>query len=76
MLLSVPSGTQSHDYDCGAKCLHLVMQYHNVDVPYRGLLSRVHGCEENGLSISKIKSLARSYGFKNAVRSKLRHRRS
>jgi ABC-type bacteriocin/lantibiotic exporter with double-glycine peptidase domain len=64
MLLNVPSGTQQHDYDCGAKCLHLVMQYHNVDVPYPGLLSRVHGCEENGLSISKIKSLARSFGFK------------
>jgi ABC-type bacteriocin/lantibiotic exporter with double-glycine peptidase domain len=64
MLLNVPSGTQSHDYDCGAKCLHLVMQYHNVDIPYPTLLSRVHGCQEYGLSIAKIKSLARSYGFK------------
>ena len=64
MLLNVPSGTQLHDYDCGAKCLHLVMKYHNVIVPYPSLLSRVHGCEENGLSIAKIKSLARSYGFK------------
>ena len=64
MLLNVPSGTQLHDYDCGAKCLHLVMQYHHVGISYPSLLSRVQGCEENGLSISKIKSLARSYGFK------------
>jgi len=68
MLLSVPSGTQLHDYDCGAKCLQLVMQYHNVIVPYPDLLSRVHGCEENGLSISSIKTLARSFGFKTRSR--------
>lgn len=64
MVLSVPGGKQLHDYDCGAKCLHLVMRYHKVDIPYPGLLSRVRGCEENGLSISQIKGLARSYGFK------------
>jgi ABC-type bacteriocin/lantibiotic exporter with double-glycine peptidase domain len=62
--LNVPSGTQLHDYDCGAKCLQLVMQYHNVDIPYPNLLSRVQGYKENGVSINKIKSLARSYGFK------------
>jgi len=64
LILRVPSGTQQYDYDCGAKCLHLVMQYHNVDIPYVDLLSRIHGHEENGVPINKLKSLARSYGFK------------
>jgi predicted double-glycine peptidase len=64
MILRVPSGKQQHDYDCGAKCLQLVMQYYNVAVPYPGLLSRVQDYKENGVSINKIKSLARSYGFK------------
>lgn len=63
MILGVPSGTQLHDYDCGAKCLQLVMQYHNVDVAYPSL-SRVESDKENGVSINKIKSLARAYGFK------------
>lgn len=64
MLLSVPRGTQLYEFDCGAKCLHLIMQYYNFDVPYTSLLSHVNGCRENGLSIGLIKSLARSYGFK------------
>ena len=64
MILRVPSGTQLHDYDCGAKCLQLVMQYYNVVVSYPILLSRIQGYEENGVSINKIKSLARSHGFK------------
>jgi ABC-type bacteriocin/lantibiotic exporter with double-glycine peptidase domain len=64
LILGVPSGTQLHDYDCGAKCLQLVMKYHSVAIPYHSLLSRVQGCKENGVSISKMKSLARSYGFK------------
>jgi predicted double-glycine peptidase len=64
LILGVPSGTQLHDYDCGAKCLHLVMQYHKVGVSYPTLLSRVHGCEEYGLSVSKIKTLAKSHSFK------------
>jgi len=64
MILGVPSGTQLHDYDCGAKCLQLVMQYHSVAVPYPGLLSRVQAYKENGVSINKIKGLARSYGFR------------
>lgn len=64
MILGVPSGTQLHDYDCGAKCLQLVMQYYNVAVSYPSLLSRVQDYKENGVSINKIKSLARSHGFK------------
>jgi predicted double-glycine peptidase len=40
------------------------MQYHNVDIPYVNLLSRAQGYEQWGLSINKMKSLARSYGFK------------
>lgn len=64
LILKVPTGTQLYDYDCGAKCLQLVMQYYNVAVSYPGLLSRIPGCTEYGVSIDKIKNLARSYGFK------------
>jgi ABC-type bacteriocin/lantibiotic exporter with double-glycine peptidase domain len=74
LILEVPGGTQSHDYDCGAKCLQLIMQYHNVSVAYPSLLSRVQDDKENGVSINKIKSLARSYGFKarSAVNCRIR----
>lgn len=64
MILNVPSGKQQHDYDCGARCLHLVMQYHNMDIPYVNILEQVQNYKENGVSINKLKSLARSYGFK------------
>jgi ABC-type bacteriocin/lantibiotic exporter with double-glycine peptidase domain len=64
MILGVPGGTQLYDYDCGARCLHLVMKYHNVDISYSDLLLRTAGCEEYGVPINQIKSLARAYGFK------------
>lgn len=64
MILKVPSGTQVYDYDCGTKCLHLVMQYHNVYVPYADLLERILGDREYGVSVNKMKRLARSYGFR------------
>jgi len=64
LILRVPSGIQLHDYDCGAKCLHLIMQYYNTDVSYTSLLSHVQSYKENGVPISKIKSLSRLYGFK------------
>ena len=64
MILAVPSGKQQHDYDCGAKCLHLVMRYHNTDILYSNILSQVQSFKEDGVSINKLKGLARSYGFK------------
>jgi ABC-type bacteriocin/lantibiotic exporter with double-glycine peptidase domain len=64
MILGVPSGTQLYEYDCGAKCLHLVMQYHNVDIPYPDILSRIESDREWGISVNKMKRLARLYGFK------------
>jgi len=67
MILDLPSGRQSFDFDCGAKALQLLMGYYGSDVREDELLSELK-CSSNGADIQQMVAVAEMHGFKVVAR--------
>lgn len=68
-MISMPRGTQSYSYDCGAKVLQLVMAYYGVEVPYYRLLRSVKEHKRYGLPEGKLAKMAKRRGFNVVARN-------
>jgi len=62
MIIDLPSGRQSFDFDCGAKALQLVMAYYGLDIREDEMLSELK-CTREGTPIEHMTSLAEKHGF-------------
>jgi ABC-type bacteriocin/lantibiotic exporter with double-glycine peptidase domain len=62
VVIDLPSGRQTFDYDCGAKALQLVMAYYGVDVREDELLAELQ-CNRYGTPLGNMISVAQKYGF-------------
>jgi predicted double-glycine peptidase len=63
MIIRMPSGRQTYDFDCGAKSLQLVMAYHGIDVREDVLIKELE-CDEFGTLVRNIRRVAEKYGLK------------
>ncbi|MDD3677653.1 MAG: cysteine peptidase family C39 domain-containing protein [Dehalococcoidales bacterium] len=62
MIIDLPGGRQTFDFDCGATALQLVMAYFGVEVRMDELYSRLL-INSNGTLIKNIIFVAEEYGF-------------
>jgi ABC-type bacteriocin/lantibiotic exporter with double-glycine peptidase domain len=62
VVIDLPTGRQTFDYDCGAKALQLVMAYYGVDVREDELLAELQ-CDPCGTPLVNMISVAQKYGF-------------
>ncbi|MDD5287589.1 MAG: cysteine peptidase family C39 domain-containing protein [Dehalococcoidales bacterium] len=62
MIIDLPSGRQTFDFDCGAKALQIVMAYYGVDVREDELLSELK-CSSDGTQIQQMRTVAEKHGF-------------
>jgi ABC-type bacteriocin/lantibiotic exporter with double-glycine peptidase domain len=62
MIIDLPGGRQTFDFDCGATALQLVMAYFGVEVRRDELYSRLL-INSNGTPIKNMISVAEQYGF-------------
>ncbi|OGO24929.1 MAG: hypothetical protein A2144_04475 [Chloroflexi bacterium RBG_16_50_9] len=63
MLIDLPGGRQTFDFDCGVKALQLVFAYYGIDLREDQLLEEL-ACDEYGTLIKNMIILAEKYGFK------------
>ncbi|MBI2832594.1 MAG: C39 family peptidase [Chloroflexi bacterium] len=62
MIIDLPTGRQSFDFDCGAKALQLVMAYYGLDVREDELINELK-CSSEGTPLKNMISLAERHGF-------------
>jgi ABC-type bacteriocin/lantibiotic exporter with double-glycine peptidase domain len=62
MIIDIPSGRQSFDFDCGAKALQIIMVYYGLDVREDELINGLK-CSSEGTSLKNMMALADKYGF-------------
>lgn len=62
MIIDLPGGRQSYDFDCGAKALQILMAYYGVDVREHDLLDELNS-DNNGTRIEHMITVAEKYGF-------------
>jgi len=62
MIIDLPGGRQSFDFDCGAKALQLVMAYYGVDIREDSLIEALK-CSSQGTPLENMISFARQQGF-------------
>jgi len=68
MLIDIPGGRQTFDYDCGAKALQLVFAYYGIDFREDLLLQEL-SCTPDGALVKNIVAVAEKQGFKVSVES-------
>jgi ABC-type bacteriocin/lantibiotic exporter with double-glycine peptidase domain len=66
MVIDLPTGRQTFDFDCGAKALQLVMAYYGVDVREDELLGELQ-CDQDGTPLGNMIHVAEKYGFQVAA---------
>lgn len=62
MIIDLPSGRQSFDFDCGAKALQLVMAYYGIDVNEGELFNDLK-ISSQGAPLKNMISVAEKHGF-------------
>jgi len=62
MIIDLPSGRQTFDFDCGAKALQLVMAYYGVEVREDALIKELM-IDRDGISTKSMISVAEKHGF-------------
>ncbi len=67
MVIDLPSGRQTFDFDCGAKALQLVMAYYGVEMREDALLEEL-ACDSEGVSVQHMVSVAEKAGFQVAAK--------
>ncbi|MDD5126927.1 MAG: cysteine peptidase family C39 domain-containing protein [Dehalococcoidales bacterium] len=68
MIIDMPSGRQTYDYDCGAKSLQLVLAYYGIDIREDALIKELV-CDRYGTLAKNMAALAKRYGFRVTARS-------
>jgi len=63
MIIEMPSGRQTFDFDCGAKALQLVLAYYGVDIREDMLIKEL-ACDRYGTPANNIVALAEKHGFR------------
>jgi predicted double-glycine peptidase len=66
VVIDLPTGRQTFDFDCGAKALQLVMAYYGVDVREDELLGELQ-CDQDGTPLGNMIVVAEKYGFQVAA---------
>jgi ABC-type bacteriocin/lantibiotic exporter with double-glycine peptidase domain len=64
MIIDMPSGRQTFDFDCGAKSLQLILAYYGLDVREDILIKELASNVSYGTLADNIKAVAEKYGFK------------
>jgi predicted double-glycine peptidase len=67
MIIDLPGGRQTFDFDCGATALQLVMAYYGVDVRRDELYSKLL-INSDGTPVKNMVSVPKKYGFKVNVK--------
>jgi predicted double-glycine peptidase len=62
MIIDLPSGRQTFDFDCGAKALQLVMAYYGLDVSGGELFTELK-CSSQGTPVNNMIAYAEKKGF-------------
>ena len=62
MIIDLPSGGQTFNFDCGAKALQLVMAYYGLDILEGELMTELK-TSSKGTPIKNMISLAEKHGF-------------
>jgi ABC-type bacteriocin/lantibiotic exporter with double-glycine peptidase domain len=62
VIIDLPTGRQTFDFDCGAKALQIVMAYYGVDVREDELLGELQ-CDQHGTPLGNMIYVAQKYGF-------------
>jgi ABC-type bacteriocin/lantibiotic exporter with double-glycine peptidase domain len=66
VVIDLPTGRQTFDFDCGAKALQIVMAYYGVDVREDELLQELQ-CDQHGTPLENMIYVAEKYGFQVAA---------
>jgi ABC-type bacteriocin/lantibiotic exporter with double-glycine peptidase domain len=66
VVIDLPTGRQTFDFDCGAKALQIVMAYYGVDVREDELLEELR-CDQHGTPLENMIYVAEKYGFQVAA---------
>jgi predicted double-glycine peptidase len=68
MLIDLPAGRQSFDFDCGTKAFQLVMAYYGLDIPEGKLIEELKSSSK-GTSVKSMISAAKKRGFQVIART-------
>jgi predicted double-glycine peptidase len=63
MIIDMPSGRQTFNFDCGAKVLQLVFAYYGIDIREDRLIEEL-ACDDNGTLVKNMKEAAERRGFR------------
>ncbi|PKN75289.1 MAG: hypothetical protein CVU52_06175 [Deltaproteobacteria bacterium HGW-Deltaproteobacteria-10] len=69
MIIDMPSGRQTFDYDCGAKALQIVLAYYGLDIREDILLKSLASSDQYGTLAHNMVALAKEKGFKVVAKS-------
>ena len=69
MIIDMPSGRQTFDYDCGAKALQLVLAYYGFDIREDLLIKELATSDEYGTLARNMAALAKKKGFQVIVKT-------
>ncbi|HER62411.1 MAG TPA: hypothetical protein ENO11_00330 [Desulfobacteraceae bacterium] len=61
-MINLHSGRQTYDFDCGAKCLQIVMAYYGIDIREDELIREL-GTGKDGTRVDRMISVAENQGF-------------
>jgi len=62
LIIDMPGGIQTFDFDCGAKALQLVMAYYGVEIREDKLIKELK-TDQNGTSVKNMIAVAENHGF-------------
>jgi predicted double-glycine peptidase len=62
MIIDIPGGMQTFDFDCGAKALQLVLAYYGIEIREDELLKELK-TGKNGTSVENVIAVAEKKGF-------------
>lgn len=62
VIIDMPGGIQTFDFDCGAKALQLVMSYYGVEIREDKLIKELK-TDKNGTSVKNMTAVAERHGF-------------
>lgn len=68
MMIELPIGRQTFDFDCGVKALQLVLAYYGIDIREDELIGQLQ-CNSKGTPVKNMISVAEKHGFQVMAKS-------
>jgi predicted double-glycine peptidase len=68
MIIDMPSGRQTFNFDCGAKALQLVFAYYGIDIREDMLIKEL-ACDSYGTLANNMRAVAEKHGFEVVAKS-------